>query len=226
MTAPAYRPPPGPPYEPPPEEDDNPVLAAAVTLLVAYLASRAAIAAVTLPAALVAQLTSTGLAPKAVKAAGRMALSVPMTGRSRWGAPTVGDKTSWTGPGAPSMARRVAADEPAMRARYIINASTRLTRALINGAFLDGLTAERRHLTAHVEAGRNRSRAARHLDDLTARHGRWLRWVTVLDRATTPDCAALNGVVFSTDDPPGVPGAMHPRCRCHATPAFTGPFGA
>ena len=115
-----------------------------------------------------------------------------------------------------------------MRARYIVNAARRLTDALLEGEFINGLKAERRNLVAHVQAGKNRSAAAQALDGVAARApGGLLQWVAKMDQATTPDCAALNGALFTLDNPPGVPGAMHPRCRCTARPALmSSPFPA
>lgn len=242
MTAPAPLEP--YPYEqPPPDDDDNPVVAAVIAALVVFFASSAAISAVLLPARLVEMLVSLGIAPKAARAAGKLALSVPMTGRSRYGAPTLPDngigpgsgpaapgnqpgpgpkpapKPSRGSGGAPSMSRRVAADEPRMRARYVYNAARRLTIHLVDGTFLPGLQTERNNLQAHVRAGRNRQAAAQALDDVAQREGPLLQWVAILDDRTTPDCRALNGRIFTVDNPPAIPGAVHPRCRCKAVGA-------
>lgn len=220
MTAPA--PPLGYDYEQDPQQNTpDAVTAAVLAALVAYFASSAAIKATVLPKNLVDQLVAAGMNVRAARAAGRMALSVSMSGRSRYGAPTVPARSTWTGPGSaptPSMARRVAADEPTMRARYVINAAQRLTQVLIDGRFLPGLTQERTYLAAHVQAGQKRKTAARALDAVAAKHG-LLQWHTVMDDRTTEDCAKLDGKLFTIENPPGLPGAMHPNCRCEALPA-------
>jgi SPP1 gp7 family putative phage head morphogenesis protein len=203
------------------QPDTDPTTEILIAALVAYFASSAAIKASVLPAKLVDQLVSAGYNVRAVRAAGRMALSVSMSGRSRYGAPTVPDRSTWTGPGSPptpSMARRVAADEPRMRARYVVNAAKRLTGALVDGRFLPALTQERSYLTAHVQAGQKRKVAAQALDAVAAKHG-LLVWHTVMDDRTTEDCATLDGKLFTIENPPGLPGAMHPNCRCEALPA-------
>lgn len=213
---------------PQPDQQDHQLTeaeAAVVAAIALWLASRLAIRAVLLPSRLVDMLTSVGVAPKASRAAGRMALSVPMSGRSRWGSPSppeparpfgFGTQTSPT----PSAAARVASEEPTMRARYIFNAARRLTDSLARGEFIDGLKDEKRYLVAHAQAGRKRSAAARAVDEVAARSpGGLLQWRTVMDQNTTADCAALNGVVFTLDNPPGIPGGEHPHCRCVAVPA-------
>lgn len=221
MTAPVA--PLGYQYEQDPQQDttQDAVTAAVLAALVAYFASTAAIKATVLPKNLVDQLVSAGMNIRAARAAGRMALSVSMSGRSRYGAPTVPARSTWTGPGSaatPSMARRVAADEPTMRARYVVNAAKRLTGALVDGRFLPALTQERSYLTAHVQAGQKRRASAQALDAVAAKHG-LLQWHAVMDSRTTADCAALDGKLFTIENPPGLPGAMHPNCRCEALPA-------
>ncbi|HXJ27404.1 MAG TPA: minor capsid protein, partial [Streptosporangiaceae bacterium] len=85
------------------------------------------------------------------------------------------------------------------------------------------------YLDAHRAAGQNRVKAATAYDRAAAAAGPdgKLRWNAVMDERTTADCAALNGTLFTADKPPGglLPGAVHPRCRCTATPAFD-TFGA
>lgn len=201
------------PYEQPPEQP-SPAVEVVIATLTAYLASQAAIPAATLPASLIALLGTIGIPPIPARRAARLALSVRMTGRSRYGAPTMY-------PGAPTT-RRVAADEPLMRARYIVNAARRLTRALIDGQLPAATRAEKRYLVAHVNAGRNRRAAAKRLDQLAERSGPWLKWNTRRDNRVTLDCRRLDGVVFTIDNPPAVPGAVHPTCRCYATAADPG----
>lgn len=215
---------------PQPDQQDHQLTeaeAAVVAAIALWLASRLAVRAVLLPRRLVDMLTSVGVAPKASRAAGRMALSVPLSGRSRWGSPSPPEPArpfgfgTQTGP-TPSAAARIASEEPTMRARYIFNAARRLTDSLVHGEFIDGLKDEKRNLVAHVQAGKKRAAAAAALDEVAARApGGLLQWHTVMDAATTPDCARLDRVLFTMDNPPGIPGAMHPRCRCSALPALT-----
>lgn len=211
MTAPVA--PIGYQYEQQPQP--SPVTEAVIAALVAYFASSAAIKAAMLPKNLVDQLVSAGFNVRAARAAGRMALSVSMSGRSRYGAPVI-DRQA---PNIPSMARRVAADEPRMRARYVVNAAKRLTEALVDGRFLPALTQERTYLAAHVQAGQKRKVAAQALDALAEKHT-FLVWQTAEDDRVDPHCAALSGKLFTIDNPPGLPGAVHPSCRCVAVPAF------
>jgi SPP1 gp7 family putative phage head morphogenesis protein len=183
--------------------------------LTAWFASRDAIAATQLSEDLVAQLVAAGLDHRAVTTVGEMVLDRPLTGRSRHGAPTGFE-------GMPAT-RRVAAEEPRMRAEYLLAAAQRLSEAVKKGRYDQALDSEKRYLDAHVAAGRNRRRAAVRLDEL-GKDGQTLVWRTVMDQHTTPECAALNGRIFSADDPPGIPGAMHSRCRCTAEAWGRGPL--
>lgn len=201
------------------EQDEglSPAEAAVVAAVAVFLASTAAVAAVALPAALTARLVALGLTPRAVRAAGRIVMAPPLTGRRRHGSPA--DRSTTT--------RAVGADEPEMRARYLLAAAKRLTKAAADGVFGPALRAERRHLEQHVEAGRNRARAAARLDQVAAKDGPWLVWHTQHDANVTADCAELDGTVFTVDNLPKghIPGAVHPKCRCFAT-GLAGPFAA
>lgn len=225
MTAPAY--------QQPDQRDDHTAEEAAIIAAIAlWLASMAAIRATLLPPRLADMLVSIGAAPQAARVAGRMSLDVPMSGRSRWGAP--GPTVDPIAPGfspifspEASVAKQAAAEEPSMRARYIVNAAKRLTESLLEGEFIDGIQAEKRNLVAHVQAGKNRAKAAAALDKAFAEAGPEgkLRWTTHPERGdVTPDCEALNGRIFSRDNPIIVetdegpmtarPGMMHPHCHC------------
>jgi hypothetical protein len=201
------------PYE---QQKSSPAEEAVVAALVAYFASKAAIHAVLLPKKLTDAMEAVGIAPMAARAAGKLALSVPLTGRSRHGAPGSPSPGSWVGPSSvdtPTMARRVAADEPRMRARFTVNSAQRLTQRLLDGTFTQGLEQENTYLVQHVMAGRNRRQAAKSLDTVADRAGSgFLKWVAKMDSNTTPDCEKLNGTVFSIEDPPALPGAVHPQC--------------
>jgi SPP1 gp7 family putative phage head morphogenesis protein len=188
-----------------PVADENAVL----TALTSWFASRAAISDSELPVELLDRLVGIGVARQAAAKAGEWVLAKPLTGRSRHGAPAPLD-------GMPAT-RRVATEEPAMRAQYLLAAARRLTTALAGDRYEAALEAERRYLDAHVAAGRNRRAAARKVDE-AAQKSPVLRWVTVMDENTTPECAALDGRLFTVTNPPGIPGAMHSRCRCTAEP--------
>lgn len=177
-----------------------------VALLVGWFASKEAIAATELPTSIVDAMVAAGIDRRAAVVAGEMSTIKRLTGRSRHGSPTPYD-------GMP-VARKVASEEPEMRARFVWNSATRLTEA---PDWDKALSNERRYLEEHIQAGRNRRACARKLDDLGERH-QWLVWRTHMDERTDGTCAALNGRIFRADNPPAIPGAVHPRCRCHAEP--------
>lgn len=184
---------------------------AVITALAVFLASTAAIHAVVLPASLVKRLTALGLSTRAVRTAGRMILAEPLTGRTRYGSPLP------TMPGRrQSMTRRMAVQEPLWRARYLLAASKRLTRASVAGEFTAGMRRERNYLDAHRRAGQKRAAAAR-MYDRVARQATYLKWVARGD--ADPTCLALDGSVWSVEHPIfPPPGAVHPNCRCVAVP--------
>lgn len=217
MTAPAYAD--HQPDQPDQPDGLSPAEAAVVAALAVWFASTAAVTAVTLPGVLAARLVGLGLSTRAVRAATRIVMGPPLTGRRRHGSPTTRTTT----------ARAVGADEPEMRARYLLAAAKRLTTAALHGVFPQALRLERGYLDQHVQAGRNRARAAAALDRVAADHGPWLVWHTHHpdDGRVTPDCAVLDGAVFTVDNIPGglPPGARHPRCRCYAT-GLADTFGA
>jgi len=268
MTAPASQSPADP------QQGLSPAEEAVIVALAVFLASVVAVKAVMLPVRLVRRLTALGLSAHAVRSAARLALEPALTGRTRWGSPTMptssatgptstaggptsasgGQGTSagvpaqgsvttllpqppWATPtpqptsppassqrgksGPPvSMARRIAADEPTMRARYVLAAAKRLTAAAARREFTKALRRERAYLAAHRRAGQRRAKAAQAYDEMARRHGPFLRWKAIMDSRTTPDCAQLNGQLFHVDNPPfPPPGARHVHCRCVAIPA-------
>lgn len=184
-----------------------------VPILAAWFGSRAAITAMTLPEEIVAELASIGIGHTAALKAGEIVLQHPLSGRTGAGSPEAKPNTT--------AARMVAAEEPEMRAEFLLNSAERLSEALGEGDFDKAVAAEERYAEQHVAAGQNRRRAAKKLDELAAKT-RFCVWRTVMDKRTTPDCAALNGRIFPASDPPGIPGAMHPACRCTAE-AWNGP---
>ena len=187
---------------------------AAIATLAVFLASVAAVRAATLPGYLVDRLVSLGLNRRAVRAAGKLTLEPALTGRTRWGSPL-----SRFGP--QTMVRRMAAAEPMMRARYLFAAAKRMTKAATAGSFTSGLSREQTYLDAHRRAGQRRAKVAREYDAV-AQGQTFLRWNAIFDKATTPDCAAADGSIWSVDRPPmPPPGAVHPYCRCTAEPVET-----
>lgn len=184
-------------------------LLAALTL---WFGSKDAIAATELPDDLVTQLTEAGLNHQVVTTVGRMVLNKPLSGRSRYGAPSPFDGMLAT--------RRVASEEPEMRAQYLLAAARRLSAALAGGTYAAALIMERRYLQMHVVVGRGRRAAARAVDAVAEKHpNRLLVWHTQQDTRVESRCAALEGRLFTVGNPPGgeYPGAVHPRCRCYAT---------
>lgn len=198
--------------------------ARALKALTDWFASKTAIVATALPADLIEELVTLGVGREAAITVGAMVLAKPMTGRSRHGAPAPFEGMS--------AMRRVAGEEPSMRAAYVLAAARRLTTALIaavteDGAYDRALKRERRYLDMHVGAGRNRRRAARAVDAVTEENGPLLVWRTQGDSRVEVACAMLEGRLFTADNPPdgAYPGAQHPRCRCYAQswggPLFT-----
>lgn len=250
----------------------TPAEEAVIAALAVFLASVLAFKAVMLPTRLVLRLTALGLSAHAVRSAGRLALEPALTGRTRWGSPTIptssaGSPTPTSGGPAPasggqgtsagvpgsrgsvtpsspllpqppqvfspatprpqsgkgaspvSMARRMAADEPTMRARYVLAAAKRLTAAAAQREFTAALRREQAYLAAHRRAGQRRAQVARDYDQ-AARGQMFMVWVTAGDSRVDPHCAALAGTIWHVDRPPSViPGAVHPWCRCRAVPA-------
>jgi len=185
-------------------------ITALIALLTVWYASPAAITAAELPERLVDALVAYGLDRQSVIEAGRLTCHPALTGRTRHGSPLPrADMTT---------ARRVATEEPELRARFTLAAAQRLTDASDDlDLFEKALAREQVYLAQHVAAGRKRRAAARRLDDIAAQSTTgWLVWRTVMDKDTTPDCAALNGRLFTLDNAPGLPGAQHFRCRCRA----------
>jgi hypothetical protein len=116
----------------------------------------------------------------------------------------------------------------ARRAQFVLSAGKRLAgdvrQARAQGkpvarALLDGLARERRYYGLHVAAMWQRATAAGRVDMEAAVHGDLLRWNTVLDSRTSPECRAMDGRLFRASRMPaiGFPGAVHPSCRCYAT---------
>lgn len=165
--------------------------------LTAWFASPDANQATELPDDLVDRLVASGIKREVAVRVGEMVLAKPPI-------PDVApDGTA---------VRRIASEEPHMRAQYVLAACKRLTAA---GDDDKSLSQERRYLDMHVAAGRGRHAAAQRVDDLGAP---LLVWRTQEDSRVEARCAILDRRLFMIDDPPdGVyPGAAHPKCRCYA----------
>lgn len=172
--------------------------------IAAYLATRTAVAAIRLPGVLAARLTALGLSQRAVRLAGHMVLEPPLTGRTRWGSPARPDPADMV-----SAVRKVAADEPVMRARYLLNAAKRLTQALAVGEFPAAVKAEKRYLGQHRAAGLGRRKGAAQVDSVLAgARSPYLVWVG----GTCDECRPLDGRVFRVGEIPLPP--RHPHCHC------------
>lgn len=183
-------------------------------ILIAWFGSKAAIGATQLPAEILAALVAAGFNRLAAGMAGEITLKHSLPGRTRSGSP---GRTSEM-----SAAQQVAAEEPEMRAEFLLASADRLSEAVDSGTLEAATVKEERYVAQHVAAGKNRRKAAQKLDGLAAKSD-YLIWRTVMDKNTTPDCAALNNRVFLAAAPPGLPGAMHPKCRCTAEPT-SGPL--
>ena len=185
--------------------------------LAKWLGSREAVGVRELPDELLDQLVHAGIDRQAAIKVARMVLAKPMTGRTRHGAPRKFD-------GMPA-ARRIAAEEPELRAEFLFASAQRLTEAIADDREQQGLDAEKRYLDMHVAAGRNRRRAARAVDQIGG-NGEVLVWRTAGDKRVEAFCKGMAGRLFTAGNPPGgvYPGAAHLRCRCHAEVHGRGPL--
>lgn len=105
-------------------------------------------------------------------------------------------------------------------AAYALNAGRRLTA----DPSASSLASEQRHLRAHLNAERGRRAAAIRIDSATAVYGPVLGWYAIRDDRTDPICRAASGKNFRPVPPPaiGMPGAVHPFCRCSPGPPHEG----
>lgn len=202
---------------PPQPAPEQPGLSNTETAVVAALETAllegALVAGTAIPLYLLLRLTALGIDRRAARAALRLGLADPVHIPRRLRA---------TG----SAASRVAADEPGIRARYILDAAKRIAANLLllgkdPHALGTAIRNERRYFKQHIDAGRNRKKAAQQVDQVAAASP-WLVWQTILDGRAEPECLALNGTLFTVDDLPIVdgrpvlPGAVHNNCRCRA----------
>lgn len=180
--------------------------AAVLAALVTWFGSKDAVKATTLPERLIRMLVAIGIDREAAEQVGAMATVKALSGRSRHGAPQpTADMT---------LVRRVASEEPDMRARYVLAASKRLTDAIDADRYADALVVEKTYLAAHVKAGQNRRRAAKRVDDVAKDNNKYFVWRTAGDGRVEAACRAFANRIFPCDNPPAIPGAVHPQCRC------------
>ncbi|WP_190824672.1 structural protein [Saccharopolyspora pogona] len=124
------------------------------------------------------------------------------------------------------------------RAQFLLAAARRITRQIGTNrskeAVVKALQAERRYWQQHVEASAKRERAASLVDSTAEREGvrqpatpggkvgTVVGWHATLDDRTDPDCRAAHGKNFIVERPPriGLPGAVHPACRCVPVRAY------
>jgi hypothetical protein len=193
----------------PPEEGLNPAELAMVDELAKYFGSaKAANSGGVLPVALRNRMESVGLNRRAILIAARLVLEPPLTGRNRWGSPAQpGVSTSIDDP--VPMVRRVAADEPTWRARYLFQAAKRLSDA---DDFAAALARERRYLLLHRQAGLQRRAGAMQADKARKRSRTGL---LIWEGGSCPDCKARNGTVLM---PGELPPPAHNSCRCYLRP--------
>ena len=187
-----------------PDQGLTPVEEAVVAAIAVYLASSAAVHAVTLPAVLMSRLMALGLSRRAVRTASRLTMDPPLTGRNRWGSPSPSPAGADV-----SMTRMVAADEPLWRARYLLAAAQRLTDAAVRGDFTNAVTKERRYLRQHRAAGKGRRAGAAQADQ---EFGKSNSGLLIWNGGTCPECAPRDGSVFRPGQlslPP-----LHPNCGC------------
>lgn len=117
------------------------------------------------------------------------------------------------------------------RASYLINAARRISRAWIaegaptslTPAMDDALDREVRFARQHFEATYKREQAAAQVAEMAQQWGSIrLGWHAVMDRRTSAECRAANGRNFDPNriPPIGLPGSVHPHCRCRAGRPF------
>lgn len=115
------------------------------------------------------------------------------------------------------------AREMLFRARFAANSFKRLYRAEREGG-QEGLKAqlarEDSYYKAHRRVSEHRESHLALLDEAARQWGDLLSWRAVLDGRTTAECRAAHGKNFRITSPPmiGLPGLVHPLCRCVAGP--------
>lgn len=154
-----------------------------------------------------------GLSPKAVDKASELALALVQP------PPAPYDFTTTT-------VARVQAEAPNLVAQYLVNSAQRLDSAQRHGQYDAAARLEDIYAGQAKAAAANRLDAAKALDLSAASSPTgYLRWVAKHDDRVDPECAALDGTIFTIDNLPGgkMPGAVHPNCRCTAQPVENRP---
>lgn len=117
------------------------------------------------------------------------------------------------------------------RAVYVLGAADRLQEAK---DLTHAESVEIGYFARHVAAEHRRIRSAalvdvtsRLLEDRTEEQSEkapLLGWRAHIDEKTTPECKWANGRNFRADRPTviGIPGSVHPRCRCTSGPPVKG----
>ena len=162
----------------------------------------ATILASTLPPALMAAALAQALGITVQAAAGLLSITPPV-------------QAAAAGPATAA----VQAASGTYRAAYLSAAAGRVkTRMAAGKTLAQALKAEAPLAVAHLRAQRNRVRAAAQVDGQVTAHGPLLGWYAVMDGRTSAECAAANGRNFSVTSWPviGLPGSVHPHCRCRA----------
>jgi hypothetical protein len=221
VTTPA--PPQAPPQTqpPPPQQDtalDDTALAVA---LAALLAGGTAVAAAGGVAAVIAALKLRF----ALSAAAWSALGSVLSMVTEKPHPVAG-----AGGQASAQASRLNA---ARRAQYVLAATRRVlvaareTRAKggsVPGAIAGALATERQYYQLHLAAMANRAEAAAVTDAAAAKYGDLLGWLAKNDARTSAECRAASGKNYYASHMPdiGLPGAVHPHCRCRPVAPWPG----
>jgi hypothetical protein len=121
--------------------------------------------------------------------------------------------------------RQTARMNTARRAQYVVAAAKRVLGAArdarakgesVKDAFRDALATERRYYLMHLAAMKNRANAAAETDKAAAKYGNLLGWKARMDDRTSAECRIANGQNYYASSIPdiGIPGAVHPSCRC------------
>lgn len=132
------------------------------------------------------------------------------------------------------VAGRVAQRQAATyRAAYLLAAARRVEAARAKAQAMgrtqrdavdEAMTAEDRYYALQRAAEEKRARAAADTDFAAATMGPTLGWYATLDDRTSRECRVAHGGTFTPSAPPaiGLPGAVHPHCRCRPGPAIPG----
>lgn len=124
-------------------------------------------------------------------------------------------------PRAADVARAAAAADLYFRAAYVVNAAWRIQGNIDGGkSTAEALRAEAKHYAAHRAARENRLEVAARVGKAAALHGKLLGWYRDAASDSEAECIAADGANFYADRPPliGLPGAVHPHCRCRPGP--------